>query len=446
MRVISNRHEALKRGVLACKLNLAGFALLSCFVGQAQALTMAEIVQLGLQRNPEVKAANAKIKQFEIEIDIAKYGYLPVFDAAVGPTNGINNELGYEVNIRQVLYDWGRVDSIVDGATAEMRQQVASAVITKEDVAFNISELCLDLIAAKDKIAIINWHLVRVDRLRKISEERVEAGFSDRSELTKVKFELARTNELLIQERAKIRDVQRQLELLIGVPKVEIDEPELPILSSMFTEPANLEKAVLSSPIYTRDKEKINIEKAKVREADASKLPQLNLEATSLRREIGGQVLEDSILTFKFRMNSTQGLTNFKRADAARESLLAAEFDLDAAKQNITRKVQSLFELEPSLLMRERSLREQIYNGTELTEVYKEQFMANLRTMIEVLNSNKELFETELQLINIKTDRKRTPCRAAAQLGLTVPFLTGNLNESLSFMSTSTEQAITRDE
>ncbi len=90
----------------------------------------------------------------------------------------------------------------MDGATAEMRQQVASAVITKEDVAFNISELCLDLMAAKDKIAVINWHLVRIDRLRRVSEERVEAGFSDRSELAKVNFELARANELLIQERS----------------------------------------------------------------------------------------------------------------------------------------------------------------------------------------------------------------------------------------------------
>jgi len=88
--------------VFACKLTLTGCTLLYCSFGQAHALTMAEVVQLGLQRNPEVKAADAKIKQFEIEIDIAKYGYFPVFDAAVGPTNGINNELGYEVNIRQV--------------------------------------------------------------------------------------------------------------------------------------------------------------------------------------------------------------------------------------------------------------------------------------------------------------------------------------------------------
>ena len=320
----------------------------------------------------------------------------------------------------------------MDGATAEMRQQMASAIIAKEDVAFNVSELCLDLITAKDRIAIINWHLIRINKLRRISIDRIDSGYSDRSELAKINFELAKVNELLTQEYGKLKDAQRQLQILVGISKIDVEEPALPALSTVIGESVQLEKMILSSPLYTKDREKINIEKAKVREAEASKLPQLNLEASTLRREIGGQVLDDSILTFKLRMNSQQGLASFKLADAARQSLESAEFDLEAAKQNISRKVLSLFEQEPTLLSRERTLRKQVESGTELTEVYQEQFLANLRTMVEVLNANKELFETELQLINVKIERKRNPCKAAAQLGLILPMLNGKLRETIS--------------
>ena len=85
------------------KITLAVLFMQGCLVLDANAMSMVEVVQLGMERSSEVKSANAKIKQFEIEIDVARYGYLPVFDASVGPANGLNSRLGYELNLRQVL-------------------------------------------------------------------------------------------------------------------------------------------------------------------------------------------------------------------------------------------------------------------------------------------------------------------------------------------------------
>jgi adhesin transport system outer membrane protein len=148
------------------------------------AITLADAVQQGLANHPEVKSAMAKVDQATTEVDIAEAGYYPKLEASVGPTQSMRSNLGFNYNIiaTQMLYDWGRVESQVDSASATLRQQTESLLIMREDAALDISEIYLDVLAYERRVEVVRSHIERLEELNRLTQQRSDAGYQDRSE------------------------------------------------------------------------------------------------------------------------------------------------------------------------------------------------------------------------------------------------------------------------
>ncbi|MNR12916.1 Outer membrane efflux protein [compost metagenome] len=177
--------------------------------------------------------------------------------------------------------------------------------------------------------------------------------------------------------------------------------------------------------------EKSRIEEANIEAADAALKPQLNLEGTAQRREIGGQLTRDTTIMLRLRMAAFQGLSNFKRVDAARQALEAAQWDRDQVERDIRRKVQTLMEGEAPLAARETALQEQIAGADDIGGIYREQFFVGMRSMVDLLSVESDRFEAERQLLQLQSVRQRLPLRAVAQLGLLVPLLEDRIAEKI---------------
>ncbi|WP_341328736.1 TolC family protein [Methylotuvimicrobium sp. KM2] len=410
-----------------------GVFLLLAPLKPAGAISLADAVHLGLANHPEVKSAMAKVDQATTEVDIAEAGYYPKLEASIGPTQSMRSNLGFNYNIvaTQMLYDWGRVESQVDSASANLRQQTESLLIMREDAALDISEIYLDVLAYERRIEVVRSHIERLEELNKLSQQRSDAGYQDRSEQGRVGLELARAREQLAIEQGNLQNAKQQYQELIGDPTETLDEPALEAYSQRLKNKDELESAIMDSPIYRQAKEQQAIEEAKVHEADARLLPQLDLEGSATRRPIGGEMTDDQMISLRIRMDPFQGLSNFQRADAARQRVEAAKWDLGAKQRDIRRKILTLLENESALMDRERALNEQIKNSRDVSGVYQEQFVVGLRTMIELINIHQERFEAERQLVNLQYERKRVQYRAAAQLGQLVPLLEGRLPETV---------------
>lgn len=397
------------------------------------AITLADAVQQGLANHPEVKSAMAKVDQATTEVDIAEAGYYPKLEASVGPTQSMRSNLGFNYNIiaTQMLYDWGRVESQVDSASATLRQQTESLLIMREDAALDISEIYLDVLAYERRVEVVRSHIERLEELNRLTQQRSDAGYQDRSEQGRVGLELARAREQLAIEQGNLQNAKQQYQELIGDLIETLDEPALESYSRRLKDKDELESAITDSPIYRQAKEQQAIEEAKVHEADARLLPQLDLEGSATRRPIGGEMTDDQMIAVRIRMDPFQGLSNFQRTDAARQRAEAAKWDLGAKQRDIRRKILTLLENESALTDREQALNEQIKNSKDVSEVYQEQFVVGLRTMIELINIHQERFEAERQLVNLQYERKRVQYRAAAQLGQLVPLLEGRLSETV---------------
>lgn len=192
----------------------------------------------------------------------------------------------------------------------------------------------------------------------------------------------------------------------------------------------DMPRLITGSPLYQRALEDTNLAQAELRGTKAALLPQLNLEASATRREIGGRLQNDSMVNLRLRMDTIQGLSNFQRPTAAAQRLESASWGQDAIQRDIRRQLQSLFDIGDSLLWREHALAVQVRDSEQVGGLYREQFEVGRRDVIDLLTVQRERFEAERQLIVLQVERLRLEYRAAAQIGLLGPLLENGLNGS----------------
>lgn len=393
------------------------------------AMPLDQAVRNGLAIHPQVRAAVAEAARAETEVKIAKGGYYPSLSLSGGPQEFDIGETVYDVTVSQMLYDWGRVDSQVDSAKATQRQLSASAEVTREDAALDIVETYLDVLVAQRRIDAVRRHIRLLDDIRAMTEARGADGYSDRSEQDRAGLEIARAQEQLALEKGALLDAGNQFALLVGAPAQGLAEPR-PQSMQRYLATRDMPRLITGSPLYQRALEDTNLAQAELRGTKAALLPQLNLEASATRREIGGRLQNDSMVNLRLRMDTIQGLSNFQRPTAAAQRLESASWGQDAIQRDIRRQLQSLFDIGDSLLWREQALAVQVRDSEQVGGLYREQFEVGRRDVIDLLTVQRERFEAERQLIVLQVERLRLEYRAAAQIGLLGPLLENGLNGS----------------
>ncbi|MDV0439044.1 TolC family protein [Xanthomonas sacchari] len=380
----------------------------------ACAMSLTQAVQRGLAIEPQLRAAMADAARAATDVRIARSGYYPALSVAAGPKALDPGEMVYDVNLSQMLYDWGRVSSRVANARAQQRGQDAAVEVAADDAALQIVEVYLDVLAAQQRLQAVQAHLQRLQVIADLSEAR-SGGYADRSELERTRLELARGQDQLATEQGALQELRNQFLLLVGVEAEDLVEPETLELPQLA--PPLLAQAVDASPLLRKAGEQVRAAEAEVREARAAMKPQLNLEAAALRRDVGGRLQNDSTISLRLSMDVFQGMSTFLRPQAARQRLEAAQWNLEAMRREVRRTVQTLADSGEALRGREQALLRQAQQAVEVAELYREQLSVGRREVIELLNVQRERLEAERQLISLRIERKRLRYRAAAQIG-----------------------------
>ncbi|MBY6028822.1 TolC family protein [Halomonas sp. DP8Y7-1] len=384
---------------------------------QAQALSLSEAVVQGLAVNPEVRAAESDVRVAATEVDIARDSYWPSVEVSAGPENSLMGELGYDVTATQVLYDWGRIASQVASASAEYRHRLASLKVTSDEVALDIIELYLDVVAAQLRVVEVEGYLDRLEALAAMTDQRDLGGYSDRSESERSRLDIARAREQLAMERGGLSEAQQELRVLLQRDILATQMPDPEDYLASLAAPAQVDLAIEDAPVLEQSEADVSVAKAELEESEAALMPQLNLEGSLLRREVGGVMEEDQVIALRVRMAPIQGLSNWRRTDAAAQRVESSQFSLRAARRDLQRTIAGLKEQYQVTQWRLEGLEEQIDRAGEVLTTYEDQFSVGLRDIADLLSIESERFEAARQRIDVEIQQLRLQYRAASQLG-----------------------------
>lgn len=396
--------------------------LFAATAAASPAITVGEAVRTGLANDPDLRSSRAREGAAETDVSIAKGGYYPSLSVSGGPRSTRFDGFSYDVTATQMLYDWGRTGSGVRGARAAQRRIAEEWRKKEQEAALAIAETYLDILVTSRQIEALEGHVADLESIREMTLSRNEGGYSDRSELERAELELARAREQLTLERGTLLNARNEFALLVGQPATGITEPA-PTSVMAYVAQEDLDTLIESAPAFRMAVEETQSAEASLGETRSALLPQINLEGSVTRKDVGGIPRDDSAIALRFRMPTIQGTSNFQRSRGARQRVEAAILAEQAVARELKRELQRLFdraELQPD---QEAALEAQVASSKQVSDTYLEQFQIGRRDVLDLLNTRRENFEARRQLINARIDRFRLEYRAAARLGLITDLL-----------------------
>lgn len=392
----------------------------------ARATSLEEAVKHGLDRSPEVEAAEAEVAAARTDLKISKNGYLPSLNASSGAAR---EGVGYDVTLAQTLVDWGEVRAVVDQKRAQLDQQEANLLIVRDDRALDIAETYLDLASARAQLAVADRHLSRLRELFTIAQTRVEARYSDLSEMGRVNLAVATAEGVGARLRGEEAEAALQYQVLLAEAPEQIRLPDPPAFLQTLSNKAAQRDAMEAAPLYRKAQMGVRVAQHRVREAKAARFPRLTLEGAVQRREIGGRMVDDAFVSVRLRMNTTQGFAAFQRPALEAQRRDAAEREAQGALREIERMLGSLGSTDEALAWRIDALNAQAEQAGGVGALYREQFLAARRDIQDLVIMETAHFEAERQAIELTVERLRLQYRAAAQIGLLTPALLAKADE-----------------
>ena len=202
--------------------------------------------------------------------------------------------------------------------------------------------------------------------------------------------------------------------------------PASPGFLKAVAEEGALDAAIAGAPLYRKAALGVRVADAGVREANASRFPRLNLEGGVQRREIGGRLVNDSSIAVRFRVSTQQGLSALQRPRLEAERREAAKWAAESTARDLKRTVGSLERMDTALAARIDALADQIDQAEAVRSLYGEQFLVGRRDIQDLVVMETEQFESQRQRVELIIERLRLEYRAAAQLGLLTPAMSGD--------------------
>lgn len=403
-------------------------AILATTTLSANAQGMQEAVQQALANHPNITSVERNRDAIGHEVRIAKGGYLPTVDftAATGWERTKNNTTinrpataggGTETNrdlwrnesrltIRQNIYNGFATRADV----AEQKNRFTSAKFnvleTKEITALDTLEAYLNVLRARELVALGIQNLQTHEQYLNQISQRVAAGRGSQANQRQAEGRAALARSGLISFQGDLRNAEADyLELVGNLPKnLSKDNTPFNLL------PGNLEsaldRAIANHPAIHSAQHDIKAAHAAIQEAKGNLCcPRLDLEGDiGKNRNLDG--VEGINNDYQVLLRASYNLYNGGRDKARVEELVDIKGIATASLEQTRRLVEENMMLAWSSLQTSKTrlqpLNSHVQASLATRNAYQKQFEIGQRTLLDLLDSEIELFESSTSLINGK--------------------------------------------
>ncbi|WP_025738564.1 TolC family outer membrane protein [Salinivibrio socompensis] len=396
--------------------------------------TLEQAVARSLESHPQIREAFARYKAREQSIDQAKAGYYPTLDATAGigrewtDTPGTRRdsstddevdltrrELG--LSLRQMLFDGFRTQYEVARTQNEATAEQWGLIATAEDKALEVSRIYLDVLVAEEVVTLAEKNRDNHQDIYDAIEESNQGGFAKASDLSQVTGRLARANANLMSARNNLADARSAFTKVVGMAPEDLNlaRPDAAMLPQSLD--STLDMALDNHPRLQAAQADIAAANAARDGSRAAYLPTVNIEVdANWNDNIGG---EDGVgpPDVGGENNNIQAMVRMRYnlfnggADRARERQTAYQ-TIEAREINemthrqVVEGATLAWNARTFLEQQRDFMRQHVEAATDTRDAYREEFRLNARTLLDVLDSQNELFETRRDYLSKEADER----------------------------------------
>lgn len=422
------------------RLPAAAVAFAMSLASGGHAVTLEESILLVLETNPEIKAAEANKQAIEFELDQARSFFAPRLEFETRGEGSINDGsrttdltssddaiFGYEVTGRltQRLYDGKATRSEVERQAYRIDAAAYRVLERAEFLSLEAVRVYSDVLRTARLISFAQDNLTYHREILQQIRSAFDNGILGIGDLQQAEERLFLAEDTLIQFQLNAADAETLFLETVGVEPTALGRVPSPGARLPGSVDDTLALAWRNNPTIQFFRSDVGAAEALSRTANANKMPTIDLEAVTRygedMRGFEGNVRDASIgLVLRYEI---QG--NRKRGEREEQVRRVGEQRARLLTQTrlVEREVRQSWANLASAQRRAAILDRQASLSRELLASYTQEFDVGNRSLLDVLNTQNALFQSEVNLLNARALEVFLKYRLLAAAGVLLPSL-----------------------
>ncbi|WGF87329.1 TolC family outer membrane protein [Marinivivus vitaminiproducens] len=404
---------------------------------RAQALTLEEAVSAAVATYPEVGSLQADRRAIEQELRQARALWLPSLDfrGDLGPEYSDNNisRRGVDddnsgtlfraqagLTLSQLLFDGFATDSEIDRHLARMDSGTYRVAEAAEYVGLNAVEAYFNMLRFQEIVDLargnLEQHRTILGQVRSLTDQG-RGGIAD---VRQTEARLASAEDTLATAQGNLLDARATFLKIVGQEPRSLDTPTIPFAALPTNGEDAAEIARVQGPTVKIFESDIEVARADLRGSRSGYYPSLNVEAgVAAGHDVDGlegrNTSASALLVMRY--NLFRGGGDIAREREAFQRLNEAMLNRDQAEREAEEVARLAYNALTTARTRTRTIRSQVEANRLTRDAYGEEFQLAQRSLLDVLDSENELFLSRANLITAAQTEQFAAYRVLASTG-----------------------------
>ncbi len=385
---------------------LAGIIVASHSVS---AQTLEQAVAITLKSNPEIKQAYNEYLSAVKEHDASGGAYLPSIDLDAGiGYEGINpaESSGRDdtdltrkeatLSLTQLIWDGNATLNDISRTGADAESVRLQLISDASDMALKVTEVYLDAVKATEVLALSESNLAVHKEIYRDIKKRAVSGLGSTADVTQVEARIAKAHGNLLAAQNNLIDTHTQFHRLVGQEPLGLiypraDENKLPLSLTEAIDEAYEKHPVIKIAMVDVDAARYQYDQSK-----GNYYPTISFEASqSWRDDAGGDKGEsdETLAMLRLRYNLFNGGSDQDLAERAAYQLNKAKDLRDNSYRQVEESLRLSWSALDLTLQQKNFLADHVDSASETVIAYEKQYRIGKRTLLDLLNTENELFQ-----------------------------------------------------
>lgn len=397
----------------------------------AGATTMSEAAQQAVLQNPEVQARWRAFNGSVAQQDAARGGYYPRVDITAGagrehleqPNQADKdfNRRGLSASMSQMLFDGFATRSEVRRLGYFKLVRYYELLDASENTASEASRAYYDVLRYRKLVKLAEDNYAQHRLLFDQMEQRVTAGVGRRVDFEQAGGRLALSESNLLTEVTNLHDVSARYQRIVGeLPPIEMEEPILLNKGVPATSHAAAAEAIKQSPVISAAIENIRSSQMEKDGRNAAFMPRVELRARQDLDHNRDGVLgarQSQVVEMVLNYNLFRGGSDSALKRQAVENLYASKDLRDKACRDVRQTLSIAYNDTQRIAEQLRYLNAHQLAAEKARDAYRKQFDIGQRTLLDLLDTENELFQARRAFVNSTHDHGIAYARTHAAMG-----------------------------
>ncbi|WP_245418382.1 MULTISPECIES: TolC family outer membrane protein [Cohaesibacter] len=419
-------------------LTLSAATALLFSLNPASAETLSQALSLAYNNNPTLNAARAELRATDENVPQAKSAYRPTVNGTASATrswsereylsgsarNTQSTSTSLGLQVQQILYRGNRTKNGVAQADAAIQAAREGLKSTEQSVLFDVATAYMDILQNQAILELRKQNVAFLREQARSARDRFAVGETISTDVSQAEARLSGAISQVRVAEANLATSRATYQMLVGKKPGNLTTGFAVDRLFPKTLQAAIGQGINSHPSVLASQYNVDVAQLAVKIAEGALLPTVSLSGNASRNwsnnnsntNVSGSTNSASI-TGQVSIPFYQGGAAHSKVRQAKETLGQRRIQLDLARDQVRANIVSSWSLLEATIPQIAAAQAQVKASQLATRGVIEEQKVGQRTLLDVLNSQAELIDARIALVQAQRGRIVASFRVASSVG-----------------------------